>query len=140
MADVEVVVADLAPERLEVASSLGAASVASSLDGEFDLIFDGVGASATRHASIEHLRPGGTAVWLGLMDSASPVDGLDVVRSEKRVLGSFCYSDGDFADAVQLCRRLPTEWVTSFPLSRSDVVFTELMHGRTDIAKAVFVP
>jgi threonine dehydrogenase-like Zn-dependent dehydrogenase len=138
--DAEVHVADLAPERCAVAERLGADVVGTALEGEYDVVFDAVGATATRRRSLEVLRPGGTSVWLGLLDDATPVDGLDLVRGEKRVIGSFCYSDADFREAIALCASVDDSWVTTVPLADSAETFLELMNGRTDIAKAVIVP
>lgn len=132
----DVDVADLSPDRLAAARSLGATSAGSELTGEYDVIFDAVGAAATRRASVEMIRPGGTAVWLGLHSADSGFDGLGLVRMEKAVLGSFAYTDQDFRQAMRFGASTDASWVTSFPLELGVQVFTELMQGRTDIIKA----
>ncbi len=43
-------------------------------------------------------------MWLGLAEPDAGFDGNDVVRGEKRVVGSFAYSPSDFAEAVRLPR------------------------------------
>jgi threonine dehydrogenase-like Zn-dependent dehydrogenase len=132
----EVAVADLSTERLAVAEQLGATTVGPALEGEFDVVFDAVGATQTRRASIEALRPGGAAVWLGLHHADPGFDSLDFTRSGLTLFGSFAYTDQDFRAAIGLAATIDPFWVTTFPLERGVEVFTELMNGRTDIVKA----
>lgn len=135
----DVDVADLSPDRLAVATRLGASSVDKELTGEYDVVFDAVGAASTRRASVELLRPGGAAVWLGLHSEDPGFGGLGLVRMEKAVLGSFAYTDQDFRQALRMAETVDASWVTSFPLEFGVQVFTELMQGRTDIIKAQLI-
>ena len=136
----EVAIADLADERLAVAEQLGATSVGRTLDGEFDLVIDAVGVAATRAASVELVRPGGTAVWLGLHDEEPGFASLPFIRHEKSVHGSFCYTHADFAAALRLAPHLDTSWVTPMALTDGVRVFEELMRGRVDLLKVTLVP
>jgi alcohol dehydrogenase len=131
---------DLSSERLQLAEALGAEAVGPELDGEFEVVVDAVGARSTRRASLEHLRPMGTAVWLGLLDAEADFDALDLVRSEKQVLGSFAYSHDDFADAVALAGQVDLSWGALFDLDEGPVIFGQLMAGRCDIVKALLRP
>jgi threonine dehydrogenase-like Zn-dependent dehydrogenase len=131
-----VAVADLSADRLAVADRLGATTTGPALEGEFDVVFDAVGATPTRKASIEALRPGGAAVWLGLHHADPGFDSLAFTRSELAVFGSFAYTDQDFRAAIGLANSIDPFWVTTFPLERGVEIFTELMEGRTDIVKA----
>ena len=133
----EIVVAEPSEERRRVAAALGADSVVASLDGEFDVVFDAVGAAVTRHSAVSVLRPGGTTVWLGLMSDDPGFAGNDLVRQEKRVQGSFAYLDSEFAEALELSRRCDLSWVSSVPLEDGASTFTELMNGRTDLVKVL---
>ena len=136
----EVVVVDRAADRLDVALGLGADRVGAELEGEFDVIIDAVGAADTHALSVQRLRPGGTAVWIGLMSPDSGFDATELVRQEKRVLGTFAYSDAVFRDAIALASQVNLDWSTSFPLTEGARIFTELMQGRTDVVKAVLRP
>lgn len=136
----DVSVVDRASDRLGVASRLGARNTGPSLEGEFDVVFDAVGIPATRQSSVASLRPGGTAIWLGLMGPDAGFDSLDLIRMEKTVRGSFCYSDDDFRTAVHLAASVDSSWVEAFPFEDGARIFTELMEGRTDIVKAVLKP
>ncbi|TDE11162.1 zinc-dependent alcohol dehydrogenase [Jiangella asiatica] len=132
-------VCDLDAHRLETARRLGASSTATALQGEYDVVIDAVGAEATHRASLDVLRPGGTAVWIGLQSREPGFDGQDIVREEKRVLGSYCYTRADFAAAVKLAAELPLDWYTPFPLGEGVDIFTKLMAGTAGAVKAVLV-
>jgi len=133
-------VTDLAPGRLAQARRLGAAAAEPELDGEYDVIFDAVGSAATRAISVRRLRPGGTAVWLGLAEEAARFDANALIRAEKRILGSFAYSDNEFSQAADLLRGWDLSWVTPSPLTEGAGVFTALMNGALDPVKALLVP
>ena len=131
-------VTDLAAERMAAARSLGAA--AGELRGEYDVVIDAVGSAATRAKSVAHQRPGGVAVWLGLAEEEAGFDANALVRGEKQVLGSFAYSDEEFADAMALLRNTNLDWTASYPLAEGAAIFTELMNGGTHPVKALLRP
>jgi len=133
-------VSDLAPARLAAALSLGAGAGGPGLEGEYDVVIDAVGSAATRAASVGHQRPGGTAIWLGLADSEPGFDASALVRSEKRVLGSFAYRDEEFAQATTMIREWDLAWAAGYPLAEGADVFTELMNGSLHPVKALLRP
>lgn len=133
-------VVDLSEERLAVAKRLGADETGPALRGEYDVIFDAVGVASTHRASVDAVRPGGTAVWLGLIGETAEFDSQHLVRMEKRVQGSFCYTDPEFRQAIELARTVDLSWVDPFPLAEGVGIFMELMDGRSDVVKAVLRP
>ena len=135
----DVVVAEPSDVRRDQAERLGATVVADlvSYDGEFAVTVDAVGNPAARHAALEQLAPGGSSVWIGLAGGETTIEANDIVRSEKRILGSFAYNDDEFVDAVRLVASLDLDWVTAIPMADSARVFMELAGGRSDIVKAV---
>lgn len=135
-----VVITDLAPERRALAEASGADEIAESLEGEFDVIVDAVGAPATRARSVEALRPGGTAVWIGLHGPEAGFDGQALIRQEKRVLGSFAYSDLDFAVAVERAARLEPGWVVTRRLADGVETFQRLLGGDLSAVKTLLLP
>lgn len=135
----EVVVVDIAESRLDVARQLGA-STSTALEGEFDVVIDAVGVAQTHADSVGALRPGGTAVWVGLMGADAGFDATELVRQEKRVVGTFAYSAGVFAEAIEMVRNVDLGWVETFPLHEGARIFTALMRGRSDVVKAVLQP
>ena len=104
------------------------------------MVIDAVGSAATRAASVGHQRPGGTAIWLGLADSEPGFDASALVRSEKRVLGSFAYRDEEFAQATTMIREWDLAWAAGYPLAEGAEVFTELMNGSLHPVKALLRP
>ena len=131
---------DLSPERRAVAEGLGADTATSALEGEFDVIFDAVGAAATRQASVEHLIPGGITIWLGLAQADAGFDALNAVRFEKTVRGSFAYSDEEFATALAIAPDLRLTWFTTYPLDQGAEIFYALMKGQSTPIKALLQP
>lgn len=135
----DVTVAETSSSRRAIAESLGL-PVTTALSGEYDVVFDAVGAEPTRAASIERCRPAGTAVWIGLASDDVHFAGNPLVRQEKRVIGSFAYTPADFAAAVAMAGDLDLSWTKEVPLSQADSMFYALANGDTAIAKAVIVP
>jgi threonine dehydrogenase-like Zn-dependent dehydrogenase len=133
----DVTLVDLSEERLAVADQLGATRCADRLDGEYDVVVDAVGSSSTRSDSVRALRPGGTAVWLGLAEPGPGFDGSDLVRGEKRVVGSFAYTPNDFAEAIQRSQHVNLDWTTTIALEDSLDAFMALANGATEPVKAV---
>jgi threonine dehydrogenase-like Zn-dependent dehydrogenase len=119
---------------------LGAVATGSGLSGEYDVIIDAVGSPLTRAQSVDHQRPGGTAVWLGLAQDSPGFDANALIRSEKRVLGSFAYSDEEFGHAAELLRDWDLSWTSHYPLTEGAEIFTGLMNGRLDPVKALLLP
>ncbi|HEY3036459.1 MAG TPA: alcohol dehydrogenase catalytic domain-containing protein, partial [Streptosporangiaceae bacterium] len=133
-------VTDLSPARLAAAQRLGAGAAGPSLSGEYDVVIDAVGSAATRAASVAHQRPGGVAIWLGLAGEEAGFDANALVRSEKRVLGSFAYRDEEFAHAMALIRDWDLTWAAGYPLAAGADIFTGLMNGGLHPVKALLRP
>ena len=135
-----IAVTDLSAERLKLADAAGADAVGAALEGEFDVIFDAVGTGDTRRISVESVRPGGVAVFVGLHSDVPGFDGRDIVRNEKHILGTFCYTDPDFAAAANLVDRVRPEWFGVRPLSEGVEAFTELLTTVPSTVKTVLLP
>jgi threonine dehydrogenase-like Zn-dependent dehydrogenase len=133
-------VVDLSPERTAVALTAGADAIGERLDGEFDVVFDAVGTGGTRAAAVDAIRPDGTAVFIGLHSDDPGFRGRDIIRNEKRVIGSFCYTDADFAAAVGLVSRVRREWYEVRPLAEGVDAFTRLLSTVPTTIKTVLVP
>ena len=126
---VDVVLCDNAEPRRDLARTLGFARVEHRLEGEFDAVFDAVGHPDTRRDSVEHIRPGGTCIWIGLHDSDPGFDALDLVRTEKAVVGSFAYLDEDFREAISMVADIDGRWIRRRPLENGVEAFLELLEG-----------
>ncbi len=133
----QVTVVDRSASRLDLAARLGAAACATELDAEYDVVVDAVGSAQTRASAVEHVRPGGTSVWLGLAEAGAGFDGNGLVRGEKRVVGSFAYSPEDFATAVSMASSLDLGWATPIAMEDAQRVFMDLANGAEQPVKAV---
>lgn len=136
----EVVICELDSTRLEKARSLEAVTLVNELENEFDVVFDAVGAISTRQASIDRLRPGGTAIWIGLHAERADLPAQDLVRTEKRVIGSFAYSDREFAAAVHAVSRIQPWWFETRPMADGAEIFHTLLERPGAAARTVLVP
>ena len=109
-----------------------------------ELVVDAVGSDATRAASVALLQPGGCAIWLGMHDPEATIPAFDLVVREQSILGSFAYTDADFARAVELLAehqqafRVPTK---TSSLEEGGALFDELLAGGTSgFVKASLAP
>ena len=135
-----VTLADVSEARRGTALDAGVPSVVDYLEGEFDVIIDAVGAHETRASSIRQLRPGGRALWAGLHDGESPIDGRDLARREISVIGSFAYVDDAFALAVQTVGLVDERWVNAVPLEEGERIFHQLMESPDAYVRTALVP
>jgi threonine dehydrogenase-like Zn-dependent dehydrogenase len=135
-----ITVVDPSEGRLAIAGRLGADETGPSLTQEYDAIVDAVGLPATRADSVLHVRPGGHAVWIGLAKAEATIDGNELVRGERHIVGTFAYRPGEFAEAVELSAHCDLAWSTGVPLDDAYDVFMALAEGRSDIVRAVIRP
>ena len=56
------------------------------------------------------------------------------------MIGSFAYSDQEFAEAASLLPGWDLAWASRYPLAAGAQIFTELMDGASDPVKAVLQP
>ena len=133
-------IADIADHRQATARAAGFSDVGRSLDGEFDVIFDAVGSRDTRRDSVARTRPGGVSVWIGLHGPEAGFDGLDLIRNEKRVLGTFVYDDNDFRAAIEFVGGMNTDWITTIPLDEGAQAFLRLLDGPGSAVKTILIP
>lgn len=136
----DLMVVDVSDDRCRVVSRLLGAVTGPQLEGEFDVIFDAVGVPVTHRSSVERLSPGATAVWLGLIGDAADFDSRNLIRMEKRVVGTFAYTDAEFSEAIEVARTVDVSWVESFPLDHGPEIFMDLVGGRSDVVKAILRP
>jgi threonine dehydrogenase-like Zn-dependent dehydrogenase len=151
-----VIVADLSPERLAVATQLGAALtinprnedvskvVAAATDGEgADVTVDAVGAAVTKRTSLDALRSGGAAVWIGLHENELTLDSYAITLPEKHVSGSYAATIGELRQAVDLMAAGKVDalsWVQRFALEDGVEAFQRMLAAKGTDIKAVLSP
>jgi len=135
-----ITVVDPTEGRLGTATRLGADATGPALDEEYDVVVDAVGLPATRADSVLRVRPGGHAVWIGLARAEATIEGNELVRGQRTILGSFGYRSEEFAEAVALSADCDLGWSTGVSLEDSQRVFMALADGTSDIVRAVIRP
>lgn len=150
MGAVHVAMVDTNPNRLEIARNNGIDVVVNPNDSNFtniiksafpegiDVVIDAAGFQATRETAVRLLNPGGTLMNIGLGINSTHLPVNDLIRNEIRVLGSFCYTNEDFHDAVKLLSEgIVSEqgWTEVRKLSEGDRAFKDLTGGRVHNGK-----
>ncbi|MBS0664554.1 MAG: zinc-binding dehydrogenase, partial [Verrucomicrobia bacterium] len=149
-------VADLSPERLEVARRLGAAGVINPRTQDAakhllevtagegaDLVVDAVGAGVTKRTSLEALRPGGSAVWIGLHENSMTLDSYGLTLPERQVLGTYAAKIEELKHALDLMASGQVDaqsWVQRFPLEEGVAAFERMLAAKGTDLKAVLCP
>ncbi|MBB4000178.1 zinc-dependent alcohol dehydrogenase [Aureimonas pseudogalii] len=108
--------------------------------GSIDLVFDAVGARATREAAFRMVRRGGAIVHMGLMPGSEGVDMRRLTLAEIAFAGSYCYSMPDFRETVALLasnRLGPLNWIEERPLEDGAAAFEDIDRGRFAKAKLI---
>ena len=149
----QILVSDVAPQRLEIARRWGARDVINAREqdvlafvqerypGGVDRVIDAVGATPVRTQAIRAVVPGGQVIFIGLHDEESVLPANYMIRQEITVTGSFAYTDEDFARAMDLLVRgivQPSgDWLEERPLSAGPASFVELVDGKARATKIV---
>jgi len=156
MRGAEVIVADLSEDRLKVAQRLGAIRVINAgkedlvelskamTDEEgVDLAVEAVGQPETKRESIEAIRAGGAAVWIGLHGDEMTFDSHDITLAERRVIGSYAAKLSELQIAVELMvdgKVDVSSWVQCFSLDNAVTAFERMLAAKGNDIKAVIVP
>ena len=109
----------------------------------FDLIIDAVGGSITRKLAIQSVKPGGTILHIGLMDSEGVLDSRKLTLSEIAFIGVYTYTPDDLKAAIEVLHSGilgKLEWIETYSLAKGPKAFEDLHNGRTAGAKVVLLP
>ncbi len=152
----EIIISDMVEARLQVAAAWGATltingraedapqQLRTALPLGAGAVIDAVGSNVTRALAVQLVRPGGTVVYIGLHDEASPLAANYLVRQEINIQGSFAYTPADFAHAVTLLATgvvQPTEqWIEERPLHGGVEAFAGLVDGSIATPKIILRP
>jgi Zn-dependent alcohol dehydrogenase len=152
-----IIAADRIPARLELARSFGATDVVDTSRedlvravrqrGGADYAFEVIGVPDLLAQAVRMLRPGGTAVAVGLAPAGKTVaiDPLALVRDEKTLKGSIYGSTRPYADFPRIFElyrqgRLPLDRLLShrFPMDQINEAYDALIRG--ELSRAVLTP
>ena len=151
-----ITITDTSPDRLAVASTLGATAtirvdqqdvlgtIAERTAGRgVAAAIDAVGRASTRAQAIRGIRPGGRAVFIGLHHETSELEANYVVRQEIEVAGAFAYLPDEFGRALSLLAGgLPggASWMVEKALGEAPEVLADLAAGRSPYVKVALRP
>ena len=156
MLNIPVAVVDVAPERLDAATSVGAEAarlsskenldrLADEFTGGmgFDAVVDAAGTGVTKSMSIDACRDEGLIVWIGLGADVVSLSTYPVTLREKTVTGSYGATGDDMAKALALMANGSVDvdsWVTTYTLDDSaDAFLRQLDPKRRDIKAVITI-
>ena len=103
-------------------------------DGEgSDVVIDAVGSAATKRQSLEWVRPGGAAVWIGLHGNEMQLETYGITLPEKFVYGTYAAKIEDLRVSLDLMAAGKVEtssWVSVYSLSRGVEAFHDAMDAK----------
>lgn len=153
--DVNTIVSDIRPERLEVAKRIGATGVVNPREenlsdavkrvtngAPLDLVIDAVGSAETNMVALDLVKPGGTMLMIGLYNNSKSLLSYDIVLTEKAVMGSYAATQQDMEDALALIAAGKVDvgsWVHYYPLAEGRQAFYDMMAAKGDHIKSVIV-
>jgi len=140
-------------ERLFAAKKLGADLVVDSsqddavqavqdfTEGGAEFVVDAVGYASARRDAVAACRRGGRLVFIGMAENDSPLPWIDMIREEKSVFTTFCYSPRDFSGALNLLesRKLNlAPWTETRALEEGQACFDKMTDAPRATLKLVF--
>ena len=111
--------------------------------GDYPLVFDAVGFSATRASASACVCPGGVIVHIGLGDAAEGLDIRRVTLQEITFIGSYTYTAQDFRDCAQALfdgALGDLEWTQIRPLAEGRQAFQDIRSGSVAAPKVLLKP
>jgi L-iditol 2-dehydrogenase len=152
-----VLLADLAANRLELAARLRAGETVDTSDVDLteqvrervrpegvDVAFDCVGGQATAASALELTRQGGRAVLVGITPRELQLDGVILQRGERALIGVQMYTRDDFRTAMEILAAgaLPhgEQLTRRYPLDDVASAFADLAGGPREVLKLVVMP
>jgi L-iditol 2-dehydrogenase len=129
--------------RRETARRAGIALTRAPEDGSCDLVFDAVGAAATRESACRLARPGGVIVHAGLLPGAKGLDVRRLTLQEITFTGTYCYTPQEFRTVVGLLvagRFGVPGWIETRPLAEGARAVADIDAGAVAAAKILLIP
>ena len=109
----------------------------------FDLVFDTVGLEISRQQAISVVKPGGTIIHIGLTQPAGEFNFRKATLQEVTFIGTYCYTNQDFANTVQLLANKEIgnlDWIEYRDLKKGAEAFKQIHDGTCAAPKIVLLP
>ncbi|HLF92920.1 MAG TPA: alcohol dehydrogenase catalytic domain-containing protein [Planctomycetota bacterium] len=148
-----VAIVDKNEERLAVAKKLRADHVIAAgkedaveavrrwSDGGTDFVIETAGISATRRQAVDCARRGGRLLFIGMTENDSPLPWIEMIREEKSVFTTFCYTPKDFLTSLRLIESRQIDlrpWTETRPMADGQAGFDKIAHHPGSTLKMVF--
>lgn len=153
--NINTIVSDIRPERLEAATRIGATGIINPLKEDIevavkkitnnvpiDIVIDAVGSAETNKQALEIVKPGGAVLMIGLYDNSRSLLSYDIVLAEKSVIGSYAATQQDMKDALALIAANKVDvgsWINYYPLEDGKQAFFDMMEAKENHIKSVIV-
>ena len=138
----EVTIAEPNDTRRAFLNGIGESAVVSA-EGQFPLVVDAVGYSATRATASVLAEPGGVIAHVGLGEDAGGLDVRRMTLQEITFIGTYTYTAQDFRDTAAAIfdgGLGPLDWCQHRPLSQGGAAFADLRAGTVAEPKIVLTP
>jgi 2-desacetyl-2-hydroxyethyl bacteriochlorophyllide A dehydrogenase len=133
-------VIDKNEQRLEVARQLGADETGAA--GEpTEFVIETAGIESTRRQAVNCCRRGGRILFIGMAEMESSLPWIEMIRDEKAVFTTFCYTPRDFLTSLRLieARKLNlTPWTETRPLDDGQAGFLKMAKDPGSTLKMMF--
>lgn len=145
----DIVISEINPHRRKSASTWAECDIHDPMtepglpDNNFDLVVDAVGGELTRKMAVQCIKPGGTILHIGLMDSKGVLDIRKITLSEINIIGVYTYTPDDLKTAIDTLHSGilgDLGWIKTYSLSDGPKAFEDLHKGNTASAKVVLLP
>jgi threonine dehydrogenase-like Zn-dependent dehydrogenase len=149
----KVCVVDKNEGRLEVARQLKADHVVSCAQGDpvkavrdwsgggTEFVIETAGIAKTRRQAVDLCRRGGRLLFIGMAEMESSLPWIEMIRDEKAVFTTFCYTPRDFQTSLQIieARKLDLRpWTETRPLSDGQAGFLKMSKDPGSTIKMMF--
>lgn len=135
---IDVSISEPSRNRFAAANHLGAKNV----DGNklYDIVFDTVGSTEARKTAIELCAKTGTIVLLGFASSLLEANAGQIIRAQKRIIGSFAYSYVQFKRSIALTKQVRSDWVKNISFQDVEGILNDYLNGDFSVIKAALRP
>ncbi len=134
-----IVANDMSEFRLQKARGVGADITCTSLDNrpdtsQFDIVIECVGLEVTAQSSLQVLKSGGTAIWIGNNQPVITMNMQKIVTGELKIFGSYTYTLQDFMQALEYIEQQKIMYkpiiTSSMPLEQGVEAFDKLLNNK----------
>jgi threonine dehydrogenase-like Zn-dependent dehydrogenase len=102
----------------------------------FDVVFDTVGSASAKRAAIDITKKQGICVFLGFETPTLDVNISELIRHQKKLLGSFVYSPEQFRQAISLVENCRSEWVKNITIEQVEPMLLDFLSNDFSVVKA----